>query len=68
MDTLPPEGIIPAPSPWLNLPISIWLLPFISSSPLLDYAYAPLEAASAFADESKSGMFKGGLGTLQVLR
>jgi hypothetical protein len=64
----PPPGIESAPSPWLNLPITIWLLPFVSKGPLLEDAYAPLEAGSAFGDEKMSGKFKGGLGTVQVLR
>jgi hypothetical protein len=64
----PPPGITSAPSPWLNLPVSIYLLPFIASPPLLDYAYAPLEAASPFGNEETSGKFKGGLSTIQIVR
>lgn len=63
-----PSGIDVAPSPWLNLPISIWILPFFSKGPLLEDAYAPLEAESGFADKGVSGKFRGGLGTVQVLR
>lgn len=68
MDELPPAGVTEAKSPWLDLPITIWLLPFYSRAPLKEDAYAPLEAEAVFADEAKSGKFKGGLGTLQVLR
>lgn len=35
---------------------------------LLEDADAPLEAESSFADEGVSGKFRGGLGTVQVLR
>jgi len=44
------------------------MLPFISSPPLLDHAYAPLEAASPFASAESSGAFKGGLGMMQIVR
>jgi hypothetical protein len=55
-------------SPWLNLPVSTYILPFISSPPLLDHAYAPLEAASSFASAEASGEFCGGLGIIQIVR
>jgi len=67
-DEQPPPGITLAPSPWLNIPISIYLIPLTSSPPLLDHAYAPLEAASPFSSDASSGKFKGGLGTIQVVR
>jgi hypothetical protein len=44
------------------------MLPFISSPPLSDHAYAPLEAASSFASAGSSGDFKGGLGMIQIVR
>jgi hypothetical protein len=64
----PPRTIPSAPSPWLNLPVSTYMLPFISKPPLLDHAYAPLEASSSFASSESSGAFQGGLGMLQIVR
>jgi hypothetical protein len=64
----PPPSIKVAPSPWLNLPVSVYMLPFLSSPPLLDHAYAPLETASSFASAEASGQFKGGLGMIQIVR
>lgn len=63
-----PPGIKAAPSPWLNLPVSIWILPFYSKVPLLGGVYATLEAESGFGDERVCGRFMGGLGTVQVVR
>lgn len=67
-DIQPPAGIEVAPSPWLDLPITIWMLPFYSKTPLLEDAYSPLEAEAGFGNGEICGRFRGGLGTLQVLR
>lgn len=64
----PPKGIEEAPSPWFNMPVTTYMFGFWSKPPLLDYAYAPLEAHSSFADPTQSGEFKGGLGLLQLVR
>jgi hypothetical protein len=63
-----PTSIKVAQPPWLNLPVSTYMLPFISRPPILDHAYAPLEAASGFASPQASGAFKGGLGMMQIVR
>ncbi|KAF1985275.1 hypothetical protein K402DRAFT_455246 [Aulographum hederae CBS 113979] len=63
----PPPDIKVAGSPWRNLPVSVYMLPILSSPPLLDHAYAPLEANSSFAS-AESGEFKGGLGMIQIIR
>lgn len=65
---IPPQDIHHAPSPWLDLPVQTFILPFWSSSTLLDDAYAPLEASSSFANPNSSGAFKGGLGMIQIVR
>jgi hypothetical protein len=44
------------------------MLPFISHPPILDHAYAPLEAASEFASPEAAGAFNGGLGMMQIVR
>lgn len=64
----PPSGVNIAPAPWLNLSVTTYIFCFWSKSPLLEYAYAPLEGASSFADPKESGAFKGGLSMIEVVR
>ncbi|KAF2104078.1 hypothetical protein NA57DRAFT_70289 [Rhizodiscina lignyota] len=64
----PPSGIKSAPGPWLNLPVTTYMFSFWSSPPLLDHAYAPLEAASSCADPKESGAFRGGVSLIEIVR
>ncbi|KAI9815809.1 MAG: hypothetical protein M1832_005223 [Thelocarpon impressellum] len=64
----PPAGIPEAPAPWTCKCEAYWLL-FYATGPLPDHAYAPLEqAAATFSDPASAGSFKGGLGTIQIVR
>lgn len=60
-----------APGPWTCKGEAFWLLTYTSQSsaaePLSSAAFGPLEE-SAFRDVSKSGTFKGGLGSIMVVR
>ncbi|KZT33078.1 hypothetical protein SISSUDRAFT_445248 [Sistotremastrum suecicum HHB10207 ss-3] len=56
-----------APGSWKNLGSAYWFLfpPTRPDTPLLDGAYHPLEGAFS---ATKTGQFKGGLGSVQVVR
>ena len=56
-----------APPPWLNLPVSTYMFYSYTKPPLLDHAYAPLEA-STWADPKQSGEFRGGIALLMIVR
>ncbi|KAI9759298.1 MAG: hypothetical protein M4579_002427 [Chaenotheca gracillima] len=57
-----------APAPWTCKCSMYWMM-FSISGPLPENAYAPLEAeTAAVSDPEKSGQFRGGLGSMQIVR
>ncbi|ETS87245.1 hypothetical protein PFICI_01073 [Pestalotiopsis fici W106-1] len=60
--------IVPVPAPW-KLKGTVYTVTFwCKAGQLPDFAYSPLEAASAYADPKISGQHHGGTSQLQVIR
>jgi hypothetical protein len=67
-DSSPHTPFALAPPPWETKCDIYWLLSY-NRGPLPANAYSPLEASSpTFADATKAGAFKGGLGLVMIIR